>query len=331
MACWTSPSSAARAASRASTVRSCSPCASRSPSTRSSSRAQRVRSVSPSRRPRRSPAADRRRGGGGGGGGGGGMIDAEQKPALTYGPPGPEITFAGVGSPLAAARVIPGPLTGLKVIGTDVAGDFSAVVIDSPKFSAGWDKVPNLQFTVADPQGDLLWHQRAIWQRGGAGHLAGPGHAPGRDHVLPRRAYHRAAGAELHRLDRLRAAEPQGTPRHQQGVHGATSLTQELQLAGLDPNRVLLGEAVPTQSEISRDISDEQTQTDSQDSPSGWTTIVRLAKVRKTRFHLRQQDRIRLRPVRPALVRPRRPAAGLAQHRPRSATTRDSARPWRPG
>lgn len=202
---------------------------------------------------------------------------ATSQPAITYGPPGPEITFAGVGSPLAAARVIPGPLSTLKVIGTDMWGDYSAVVIDNPKYTAGWDTVPNLQFTIADPQGDLLWQQRNVWVRGNR--VTWEDLDMRLDEITFEPGGHTTGQISLSCIDGIVYALQQlRGARTASGISAVTWLSQELQLAGLDPNRCLLGEAVPTQSEISRDVPDEQTQSDDQDVPSAWTTITRLAK-----------------------------------------------------
>lgn len=201
----------------------------------------------------------------------------QSKPAISYGPPGPQLTIAGIGTPLAAAGVIPGPLQDLRIIGTDIQGNFSGVIIDRPKYTAAWDAVPNLQFVIADPEGDLLWQQRSIWQRGvrvtwqdlemrideitfePGGHTTGQINISAIDHIV-------------YALMQLRG------PRIASGISAVQWLAQELQLAGLDPNRCLLGEAVPTQSEIARDVPDDQGETGSGDAPSAWTTIVRLAK-----------------------------------------------------
>lgn len=203
---------------------------------------------------------------------------AEQKPAITYGPPGPQLTLAGVGTPLAAAAETPGALSGLKVIGADVQGDFSAVVIGKPSYEAGMGQVPNLTFTIADPQGDLLWQQRAIWQRGvrvtwadldmrldeitfePGGHKTGQLTITAIDHIV-------------YALQQLRGERTAG------GISAVQWLDGELRLAGLDPNRCLLGESVPTQSEIARDLPEQDGgESSSQDYPSAWTTIQRLAK-----------------------------------------------------
>ncbi len=208
---------------------------------------------------------------------GGGDGAAPAKPAITYGPPGPEITIAGVGSPLAAARVLPGPLSGLKVIGTDVQGDFSAVIIDTPKYMASWGSVPNLTFTVADPEGDLLWHQRALWHRGVR--VTWEDLDMRIDEITFEPGSHSTGQLNISCIDGIVYAlqNLQGS-RVASGISAVTWLAQELQLCGIDPNRYLLGEAVPTQSEISRDVPDEQTQQNDSDRPSAWTTIVRLAK-----------------------------------------------------
>jgi cell wall-associated NlpC family hydrolase len=201
------------------------------------------------------------------------------KPAVTYGPPGPQLTLAGVGTPLSAAAEVPGPLTEFKIIGSDIQGDFSAVVIGQPQYEAGWTTVPNLQFTIADPQGDLLWQQRNLWQRGvrvtwrdldmrideitfePGSHNTGQLTITAIDHIV-------------YALQQLRGERTAG------GISAVQWLEGELRLAGLDPARCLLGESVPTQSEIARDVPDANNDDDTstQNYPSAWTTIQRLAK-----------------------------------------------------
>lgn len=199
-------------------------------------------------------------------------------PAITYGPPGPQLTLAGVGTPLAADAVLPGPLTGLKIIGSDIQGDFSAVVIGTPTFEAGWDTVPNLQFTIADPQGDLLWQQRNIWVRGNRVTWQDLDFRIDEITFSPGPA--NTGQIEISAIDHIvYALQALRGERTASGISAVTWLDQELRLAGLDPGRCLLGEAVPTQSEIARDVpTDDGGDASSQDYPSGWTTIVRLAK-----------------------------------------------------
>jgi len=199
------------------------------------------------------------------------------KSGVTYGPPGPQLTIAGIGTPLAAAGVIPGPLQGLQLIGTDVTGDFSTVIIGTPKYSAGWNAVPHLNFTVADPEGGLLWYHQGIWQRGvrvtwqdldmriDEITFSPGGHTTGQLEIS-------AIDSIVYALMNLRGE------RVASGISAVQWLATELQLCGYDPNRCLLGEAVPTQSEIGRDIPDPEGQTGNTEVPSAWTTIVRLAK-----------------------------------------------------
>jgi cell wall-associated NlpC family hydrolase len=202
----------------------------------------------------------------------------QQQPAITYGPPGPQLTLAGIGTPLAASATVPGPLTGLKVIGSDIQGDFSAVVIGKPSYEAGWDTVPHLKFTIVDPQGDLLWRQRTLWQRGVR--VTWRDLDMRIDEITFAPGTAKTGEIEIVAIDHIvYALMALRGERKAGGISAVQWLDGELRLAGLDPARCLLGEAVPTQSEIARDLpTDDGADTSSADYPSAWTTIVRLAK-----------------------------------------------------
>ena len=202
-----------------------------------------------------------------------------QKPAITYGPPGPQLTLAGGGTPLSAAAELPGPLSGLKVIGSDIQGDFSAVVIGKPTYEAGWDTVPHLDFTIADPEGDLLWRQRNLWNRGVR--VTWQDLDMRIDEITFEPGSHKTGQINITAIDYIVYALQQlRGERTANGLSAVQWLDGELRLAGLDPGRCLLGEAVPTQSEIARDLPQDGSSGDlsSQDYPSAWPTIQRLAK-----------------------------------------------------
>lgn len=198
-------------------------------------------------------------------------------PSVTYGPNGPQITNAGTGTPLAAAESVGGPLRGLLIQGTQIQGDFATAVLGSPVFSAGIETVPNVVFTVADPEGDLLWKQGNLWVRGALVQYQDlrlrvdqvvfePGsHGTGQLTIT-------AVDEIVFALMNLRGA------RTAQGISATQWIAQELSLAGIDPNAHFLGEAVPTQSVIARDTDDQEGAAGGGEEPSGWSTAVRLAR-----------------------------------------------------
>lgn len=199
---------------------------------------------------------------------------------ITYGPNGPQITNAGMGTALAAASDISGPLKDFWIRGTQVQGDFANAIIGAPSYEAGMDIVPNIMFTIADPEGGLLYTldtQGWFWTRGG--HVQYQdlylrmdqikfepgGHTTGQLTVS-------AADDIVYALMNLKGA------RTASGISATEWISQELQLAGLDPNVCFLGESVPSQSTIARDEADQTGANNSGTEPSAWTTIVRLAK-----------------------------------------------------
>lgn len=205
---------------------------------------------------------------------------ANSQPAITYGPPGPQFTAAGQGAPMAADEDVFGPLAGFFIRGTQVAGNFSDSIIGAPTFESGVDIVPNLKFTVVDENGGLLDSLNAqgyFWSRGGAVNYRDltmrmdeikfePGsHSTGQITVT-------AADDIVFALMELKG------PRTASGISATEWISQELRLCGLDPNRVFLGESVPTQSVIARDEADQASSSGNGQQPSAWTTIVRLAK-----------------------------------------------------
>lgn len=201
-------------------------------------------------------------------------------PAVTYGPNGPQVVGAGPGTALRASEDISGPLRNFWIRGTQVQGDFADVIIGAPTFEAGMDTAPNIVFTIADPDGGLLYsldRQGWFWSRGGRVqyedlHLRmdqikfSPGsHATGQLTVT-------CVDDIVYGLMSLKG------PRSASGISATEWIAQELRLAGLDPNLCFLGESVPSQSTIARDEEDQSGNNTSGDEPSGWTTVVRLAK-----------------------------------------------------
>lgn len=202
-------------------------------------------------------------------------------PAITYGPNGPQITGAGVGGPLRAEEDASGPLSQFWIRGAKVQGDFANAIIGAPKYEAGFETVPNLMFTVADPAGALLYNldQQGgwFWSRGGTVNyqdltmkMDSISFQPG-SHMTGQLAV-TAVDDLVFALMNLKGA------RTAAGISATEWIAQELALCGFDPGKVFLGESVPSQSMIARDEADQSGNNTSGEEPSAWTTIVRLAK-----------------------------------------------------
>lgn len=187
---------------------------------------------------------------------------------------------AGQGAPLAAAMQTARPLTGLRVSGTELTSDIAALAIGEVTYAAGMAEIPNLKFTIADPQGDLLWFQRNLWVKGARVQYLDldlrideiefepGGHTTGQLQIT-------AIDGLVHALQQLR-----GT-RVASNISPTSFIRREVQLAGFNPDLYFLGENLPTQTEIARDVPDSSGSAGSgsgSDVPSAWTTILRLAK-----------------------------------------------------
>lgn len=198
-------------------------------------------------------------------------------PSVVYGPPGPQLTQAGIGTPLLAAEETLSPLAELRILGAELGGDFQEVIIGTPRFTAGIETVPNLMFTVVDPEGDLLYRLRSLWVQGTRVQYRDldfridqitfepGGHTTGQITLT-------CVDDIVYALMKLRG------PRTAEGISATQWIAQEMSLVGLDPNRYFLGESVPTQSVIARDVPDQEGQAGSGEEPSAWTTIIRLAR-----------------------------------------------------
>lgn len=203
--------------------------------------------------------------------------DQQSAPAVTYGPLAPAITTAGVGVPLYAAQEADGPLRDLLIQGTQLRGDFAAAVLGAPTFSAGVETVPNVVFTIADPEGELLWRASNLWTRGTLVQYRDlflridqitfepGGHGTGQLTIT-------CVDDIVYALMNLKG------PRAAENISATRWIAQELALAGVDPNRYFLGESVPTQSAIARDEADQEGAAGGGEDPSAWTTGVRLAR-----------------------------------------------------
>lgn len=186
---------------------------------------------------------------------------------------------AGRGSPLLAAAPSARPLRGLRVSGTEMTSDIAGLAIGDVSYAAGMGEVPNLSFTIADPQGDLLWFQRNLWVRGARVQYLDLDLAI--DEITFEPGSHTTGQLQITAIDRmvyslmnLRGA------RVQSSVSPTGFVRREVQLAGFNPDLYFLGENLPTQTEIARDVPDSSGTTTSSgaDVPSAWTTILRLAK-----------------------------------------------------
>jgi hypothetical protein len=185
--------------------------------------------------------------------------------------------LAGAGSPLVSAQERLGPLLGLRVSGTEVTGDFGSSIIGMPHYEAGFGTMPNLSFTIADPEGDLLWLQGNLWQQGATVSYLdldlridtiefSPGPATTGQLDIS------AVDAIVYALQRLRGA------RTAANISVANWLRQEMNFAGYDAGRFLLAENGPSQATIARDVPDQAGAGSGGEIPSAWTTAVRLAK-----------------------------------------------------
>lgn len=199
------------------------------------------------------------------------------QPAVTYGAPGPEITNAGVGQPLRVAEETNKPLSAIRIQGTQLQGDFSAVVIGTPTYSAGIETAPNLTFTIVDPEGDLLFQAANLWTKGTLVQYEDDIFRV--DTIVFEPGSHTTGQITITCVDDIvyGLMGLQGS-RTAQGLSATEWIAQELDLAGIDPNKYFLGESVPTQSVIARDEADQSGQGGDGEAPSAWTTAVRLAR-----------------------------------------------------
>lgn len=199
------------------------------------------------------------------------------QPSVTYGPPGPQYTSAGIGTPLTSAAETDSPLSGLRILGSELGGDYASVVIDTPTYTAAMETIPNLAFTIADPEGNLLYQQHNVWVKGA--HVTYQDLNMRIDSIVFAPGSATTGQIQVTCVDDIvwRLQNLTG-PRTVSGQSASQWIAEELRLVGIDPNQWLLAEAVPTQSQISRDVPDQTGQESSGDAPSAWTTITRLAK-----------------------------------------------------
>ena len=203
--------------------------------------------------------------------------DPAANQTVVYGPPGPESVKAGRGFPLQFNTPTPsGALGGFYVLGADVAADIGLQVIGEPVFKAAMDVVPHVTFSVLDANFALANRRlfdsgaRITWRDAElsvdtASFIPGD-HGQGQVDVV-------AQDYMIHALKRLRG------PHTASNLSATTWLYQEMSTCGLIPDKYLLGESVPTQTVIARDVWDPAKGTlEATEYPSAWTTIVRLGK-----------------------------------------------------
>jgi cell wall-associated NlpC family hydrolase len=196
-------------------------------------------------------------------------------PAVTYGGPGPSYTSAGPGVIQEADNPVVGGLGPVRVLGAALEGDVGNSVVGEAKWSAGMSTVPNLALSVVDDNFSLM--ARGLWAQGLHVHWS--------DLNLRMDSFTMSGGTagtgqvDLTCIDDTVFALMRLTgARTASGISATEWIAQELQIAGIDPNRWFLGESVPTQSAISRDVPDQTSTSGGGEKPSAWTTIVRLAK-----------------------------------------------------
>lgn len=197
--------------------------------------------------------------------------------SVTYGPPGPQYTDAGIGTPLTSAEETDSPLTGLRVLGSELGGDYASVVINTPSYTAAMETIPNLTFTVADPEGNLLFQQANVWVKGA--HVVYQDLNMRIDTIVFEPGTVTTGQITVTCVDDIvwRLMNLTG-PRTASGQSASQWIAEEMRIVGVDPEQWLLAESVPTQSQISRDIPDQSGTEAAGNLPSAWTTIVRLAR-----------------------------------------------------
>lgn len=203
---------------------------------------------------------------------------------IFYGPMGGQFVIAGIGSPLTAAQETLSPLQPLKILGSEMWGDISTMVIGAPTFEAGIETIPNLKFTIADPGAEFTLKNK-FWSRGLRVQYADlnlridqiafepGGHGSGQVTIT-------AIDDAAYGLKNLRG------PKTIKGTTPTFWLASELDDINVPSLTHLLGEAMVSQNLTSRDVPDAQGSTIDGEAPSAWTTVVRLAQERGKRFFI---------------------------------------------
>ncbi|MGH8877848.1 MAG: hypothetical protein ACRD0P_10965, partial [Stackebrandtia sp.] len=206
-----------------------------------------------------------------------GGSDPAANQTVVYGPPGSEAVKAGRGFPLEFnTPSADGSIGILRVLGTQIGEDIGLHIIGDPTFTSAMDVVPHVTFSVLDAgfrfsnlnlfdSGNRVTWRDAELRTDTAAYIPGD-HGQGQADVV-------AQDYIVHQLKKLRG------PHTVSNIDATTWLYQELSTVGINPDRFLLGESVPSQTVIARDVWDPASGAISEaEVPSAWTTIVRLGK-----------------------------------------------------
>lgn len=196
---------------------------------------------------------------------------------VVYGPPGGEEVRAGKAFPLEFnTPTADGSIGIIRIMGTQIADSIGLKIIGSPTFRAAMDQVPHITMSVIDPgytqssaklftPGNLVTWRDATLRTDTVAYVPGD-HGQGQADVT-------AEDDIVHALKQLRG------PHTASNIDAVTWLFQEISTVGYDPTKFLLGESVPTQTTIARDVWDPSMGVVADtEFPSAWTTIVRLAR-----------------------------------------------------
>lgn len=203
----------------------------------------------------------------------GGSDPANQ--TVVYGPLGPQIVKAGVGTPLEANRPTPsGAIGDLTILGKDLTADLGLTVIGEPKYTAGMDTIPHIDVTAIDHRGYI---RKGLFDAGNR--LTWRDLILRVDQIAFQPGEHGAGEAAMTAQDDIVfALRNLRGPANASGISASTWIYRELSTAKIPPDLYLLAESVPTQSLIARDVPDPQGGgATGGEQPSAWTTIVRLA------------------------------------------------------
>lgn len=196
---------------------------------------------------------------------------------VVYGPPGGEEVRAGKAFPLEFnTPTADGSIGIIRIMGTQIADSIGLKIIGQPTFRAAMDQVPHITFSVIDPgytqssaklftPGNQVTWRDATLRTDTVAYVPGE-HGQGQADVT-------AEDDIVHALKQLRG------PHTASNIDAVTWLFQEISTVGYDPTKFLLGESVPTQTTIARDVWDPSMGVVADtEFPSAWTTIVRLAR-----------------------------------------------------
>jgi hypothetical protein len=184
-----------------------------------------------------------------------GQGEGENKPAITYGEPGKQMVLAGPGVDIQAELDRPGNLLGdFRFRGNKLDRTaYQNQIIGTIEFEQGIATVPNLELTIVDIDGQLYKQFDALWYRGTKctyldleltvneiSFEPGP-HGSGQLVI-------KMIDSIVYDLFMLRGA------RTESNMDATAWIASELKMVRRDPDKMFLGESVPSQSTISRDV-----------------------------------------------------------------------------